>query len=122
MKKIVGFGMLAFCVIAVTQQEASAWIHSNFRAGVNWDWTAANNSILWGCWRDGQVPAPTGFGSGVPVPTFGPVQPFMASQGFAPQGSFDPSHAQVNYPAPFQFANYPRPVYYYYYPNTGYGR
>ena len=70
MKKFVSAGMLAFCLIAMSQQEASAWVNSKFGIGLNWDWQSGGNSFFWGVWRNGQPPGPEAFGAG-PGPGYG---------------------------------------------------
>ena len=146
MKKILLVGVIAIGMIAASQQEASAWVKSRFGVGLNWDYQAGGNSLLWGAWRNGQPPGPEAYGAPqggfqpqFGAPQFGPgafqvaPQAFPA-QGFMPQG---PSFSQPMMPAagipqgiepavsyqgsPFQFANYPRPVYYYYTPSFYYG-
>ena len=124
MKKIVLTGLVAISMMALSQQEASAWINSKFSVGLNWEAQSGGNNLLWGGWKNGQPPAPEGFGSG---PSYGgqsyggPAQQFYApapsSHSYAPmpQGSFD-APAQPfagQYASPYQFANYPRQVYYY---------
>lgn len=126
MKKVLATGLLAICLIAATQQQASAWVNSRFGVGLNWDYSSGGNSFGWGLARNGQPPGPEGFGGGFGgghFPQYGMSQP----QGFAPmqQNAFDvpmyePAYAQPSMPyapqyaPPFQFATYPRPVYYYY--------
>ena len=140
MKKIIAAGMLAFCVLAIAQQQASAWTNTKFGIGMNMDYQSGGTSFLWGLWRNGQPPGPEAFGGGyggqqrfAPAPMGYPPQGFApqgfvpAPQGFAPQQSgYAPSGfapiGQMNYAAPFQFANYPRPNYYYSMPYSGYDR
>jgi hypothetical protein len=137
MKKIVLAGLVALSVMAISQQQASAWVNSKFGVGLNWDVQSGGNQFLWGAWRNGQPPGPEGFGGGAPrfnapMPQHGyapqgyPAQGFAPmQQGFPPQGQspFDASTAEPpfagGYASPYQFATYPRPVYYYY-PNTYY--
>lgn len=140
MKKFVVGGLFAITMLAIPQQEASAWINSRFGIGLNWDWQSGGNQLLWGAWRNGQPPGPEAFNSGAyqpryqgPMPGFMPQgphgmapQPFapqqsfapqpFAPQGFAPQGFFEaqsiePPFAGM-YTSPYQLANYPRPMYY----------
>lgn len=145
MKKIVASGLLAFCLIAMSQQQASAWVNSKFGIGLNWDYQSGGNSVLWGLWRNGQPPGPEAFGGGAGrlpygAPQYGPGPQYFAPQTMAPQGivpqgfqqqgfapvsgfepnMIDPSGRAMNYGSPYQFANYPRPVYYY--PAPYYGR
>ena len=36
MKKILAAGLLAICLIAVSHQQASAWVNARFGIGLNW--------------------------------------------------------------------------------------
>ena len=121
MKKIVLAGLFAVCALALSQQQASAWVNSRFGVGLNWESQSGGNSLLWGAWRNGQPPGPEGFSS-----NFGASQgrsPFFGSApdpqyAPVPQGSFEPPMAQQPYAiqqaSPYQFATYPRQTYYYY--------
>ncbi len=65
MKRILTLGLVALGLTLGTNQEASAWVNFKFGAGINWQWQSGNNNILWGAFRDGQVPGPeffTGYG------------------------------------------------------------
>jgi hypothetical protein len=139
MKKIVLAGLFAIGLIALSQQQASAWRNSKFSIGLNWEGQSGNNQFLWGTFRNGQVPGPEAFGGGqvgqggqgygasmpqfyVPAPQrqrFAPVP-----QGYPPQGSSDATMREPplasQYASPYQFATYPREVYYYYYPAPAY--
>ena len=138
MKKILVMGLLAISAIALTQQEASAWVNSRFGIGMNWDWQSGGNSALWGLWRNGQPPGPEAYGcpggprppmvhqpygfnpaqqqpglgvsptNSPPPPGFGPQSGFGVPSGGAPM-SMQPMY-QGNL---YQTANFPRPVYYY---------
>jgi hypothetical protein len=142
MKKIVFAGLVALSVMAISHQQASAWVNTKFGVGLNWEAQSGGNQFLWGAWRNGQPPGPEAFGGGYGTPRFNaqmpqqgfapqgyPAQGFnpmpqgLPPQGFAPQSPFDASTAEPpfagQYASPYQFANYPRPVYYYY-PNTYY--
>ena len=150
MKKIILAGLVAISALAITQQEASAWINSRFGVGLNWDLQTGGNSFLWGAWRNGQQPGPEAFGAGGAGPRFGapfgnqpiqapppfgggPMQPqfsptpqyFGAPQGFAPmpQGAFDAQ--QFEAPFASQFSSPYQFANYprpstYYYPSTPY--
>lgn len=130
MKKVLALGLLALGLIALSQQEASAWKNSRFGIGLNWDYQSGGNSFFWGLWRNGQPPGPGGFGDGMPYhghghkhATQGNYWAMPAQQpGFAPvpYGYFDmpttdPSYAMpytpyvpyTPYGQPFQFATYP---------------
>jgi hypothetical protein len=125
MKHVLAAGMLAICLIAVSQQQVAAWGHQRFSIGLNWERQSGGNNFGWGAWRNGQLPGPEMFPGGSSFPSYGEFAP----QAYTPhaQGSFDmpayePSYAQpsMNYAAPYQFPTYPRPVYYY--PYYYYGR
>ena len=139
MKKIIASGLLAVCLIAVSKQEASAWVNSKFGIGLNWDFQSGGNSFLWGLWRNGQPPGPEAFGAqrgfGAPMmapginpygpgiaPSMAPsVAPSVAPIPYAPTGptgmfqpGFAPDYAGMTPANPFQFANYARPMQYQY--------
>jgi hypothetical protein len=85
MKKIVFAGLVALSVMAISHQQASAWVNTKFGVGLNWEAQSGGNQFLWGAWRNGQPPGPEAFGGGggYGAPRFsGP----MPQQGFAPQG------------------------------------
>lgn len=136
MKKILAIGLLAVGLMAVTQQEASAWVNTRFGMGLNFDWSSGGNTLLWGLIRDGQPggadphskvgvlqrfqqhhqrpyyyppqpqPQPA---PGAPRSFEGPVDPAYGfqPQPFAPQG-FQPSPfaPQGFQPTPFGFQSY----------------
>jgi hypothetical protein len=130
MKKIVLAGLIAVSLVALSQQQASAWVNSRFGIGLNWERQSGGNNFGWGAWKNGQPPGPEAFGQaaqggqgyGAPSPSY--YTPMPQSHGFAPmqqgypaQGSFDASTFEPpvasQYQSPYQFANYPRQVYYY---------
>jgi hypothetical protein len=118
MKKLVVAGLFAISVLAISEQQASAWINSRFGVGLNWDWQSGGNNFLWGAWRNGQPPGPEAFNSGAyqaryqgPVPGLygqGPqgyappmAQPYMGSPAFMPP-------APQAFPGPQGFAPMPQ--------------
>ncbi|MBI2806860.1 MAG: hypothetical protein HYX68_17920 [Planctomycetes bacterium] len=116
MKKFFASGMLAICLIALSQQQASAWINTRFGVGLNWQWQSGGNNLLWGAYRGAQPPGPEAFGGqhghfhGYSMSEF----PVEQSQGVYPMPTPAPAYQYPSAsPAPFQFATYPRPVYYY---------
>jgi hypothetical protein len=128
MKKIAMAGLIALGMIALSQQQASAWVNAKFGVGLNWQLQSANNNTLWGVYRNGQVPGPEAFGShssyGVP---FGAVPYDAPPYAYAPMPqTYDAppqQYAGQQYSSPYQFATYPRQVYYYYpTPSYYYGR
>ena len=70
MKKLLSMGLLTLCALALTERQADAWVNSKFSIGLNWHLQSANNQVLWGAWRNGQVPGPEAFGH----PGGGPLQ------------------------------------------------
>jgi hypothetical protein len=131
MKKVLAVGFLAIACIALSQQEASAWINSRFGVGLNWDFQSGGNRFGWGLWRNGQPPGPEYFGQGgghgygPGFQNFGAPMPHMHHghhHGAIDMPATEPAYAapSYNYPPPYQFATYPRPVYYY--PAPYYGR
>jgi hypothetical protein len=114
MKKIALAGLVALSMIALGQQQASAWVNSKFSIGLNWQRESGNNNFFWGLYHNGQVPGPEAFGM---APSYG--TPFAApayhSSAPMPQAYDAPPQSYASqYASPYQFANYPRPVYYYY--------
>jgi hypothetical protein len=123
MKKFLATGLLAIFAIALSQQQASAWVNAKFGVGLNWNYQSGGNTWGWGAWRNGQPPGPESLNSG-PFQPYGPVFPTygapshssfdapMMDAGYYAQGAPQFAPAMPQYPA--QFATYPRPVYYYY--------
>lgn len=125
MNKIFLAGLLAVGTIAVSCQQASAWVNTRFSVGLNWEMQSGGNNLLWGAWRNGQPPGPEafggggghgyGYGGGFPAPSYG--MPMPQNFGPAPQGPMPPAPTFTGEPpiagtfaSPFQFATYPRPV------------
>jgi hypothetical protein len=118
MKKFLAAGLLAICLIAASQQQASAWVNSRFGVGLNWNWSSGGNSLAWGAWQSGQPPGAESFGY---FPSNGGQAYYMPQA----QGSYDmpayqqPTYQQPTYAnpgvtySPFQYATSPRIVYYY---------
>jgi hypothetical protein len=85
MKRVLSIGLLAVCALAITEQSADAWINSKFSIGLNWHLQSGNNNVLWGLWRNGQVPGPDAYFGG-PF-QYGP--PAMSAPGMSqPAGVF----------------------------------
>jgi hypothetical protein len=124
MKRFFVASLFAIGMLAITQQQASAWVNSKFGVGLNWDLQSGGNQFFWGAWRNGQPPGPEAFNAGPYQPTYrGPV--FQPGPNFGaaamPHGSFDaqsfePPYAgqyqapyagqyQSSYPAPYQAPN-----------------
>ena len=129
MKKIALTGLIAITLIALAQQQASAWVNQRFGVGLNWHRQAGGNNFGWGLYRNGQPPGPESFGgvfapSAPTTPFFGnapmpqPAPHSYAPQGYAPQTVYYPPMPAPTYAGqyatPYQFASYPRQTYYYY--------
>ena len=117
MKKVLVAGMLAVFMIAVSQQQASAWSNNRFSIGFNWERQSGNNDFFWGFFHNGQVPGPEIFHgwSHSPPSVIAPQFYMLPVHGSLDMPSYEPAYAHpgVNYAQPFQFATYQRPVYYY---------
>jgi hypothetical protein len=79
MKKLFSIGLLTVCALALSERQAQAWVNAKFSIGLNWHVQSGNNNVLWGLWKNGQVPGPEAFGGGG---QFGPMQ--------GPGGQFGP--------------------------------
>jgi hypothetical protein len=109
MKKLLAAGMLAICLIAASQQQASAWVKFNFGIGFNVGWQTGGNSLLWGAWENGQPPGMPYYYGG----HHGHHHSYAPSYSYAPHAfapmpmpTYEPSYA------PYYYANNPGPVYY----------
>ncbi len=113
MKKFFALGFLTLALVTVSHQQAHAWSNVKFGAGVNLQWQAGDNTLLWGFFRNGQVPHPYGHGvpphlaspyhhHGVPAPA--PVPPGAGLQ-------VDPQTSPANYQQ-YQNTNGYQPVSY----------
>ncbi len=121
MKKIFVAGLIAVSMLAITQQQASAWVNSKFGIGLNWDLQSGGNQILWGAWRNGQPPGPEAVNSGpwaptyrgpMPGPSFGGGAPMQMQQGSFDAQSFEPPYAgqYQQYQAPYAQPQYQAPA------------
>jgi hypothetical protein len=134
MKKLLSIGMLTVCALALTERPADAWVNSKFSIGLNWHLQSGNNNVLWGLWKNGQVPGPEAFGGGghgAPFqfgpqmqpagqfPFFGNGQPTMP-QAYPAQTAPPPQTAQQYTYNPFQNVSYQPNTGYYYYPQPQY--
>jgi hypothetical protein len=87
MKRLLAIGLLTLCALIACERQAHAWVNAKFSVGLNWQLQSANNNVLWGAWKNGQVPGPEAFGHPGGHP-YGPgmMAPGMmmppASQGF----------------------------------------
>ena len=97
MKKILSMGLLTVCALMVAEQRAHAWVNGKFSIGLNWQVQSANNSILWGVFKNGQVPGPEAFG--MPGCGGGFCPPGGGGGGhFGPGGGYMPPAAQQSFP------------------------
>jgi hypothetical protein len=119
MKRILATGLLAICAIALSQQEASAWVNARFGVGLNWGYQSGGNNFGWGAFRNGQPPGPDMFYGG-PFTPYGPAYPshapYQHSHGYAPTypGSADaaaqvPANATPQRAPLYHGATYQRP-------------
>ncbi|MSQ95730.1 MAG: hypothetical protein EXR98_14410 [Gemmataceae bacterium] len=123
MKKFLAVGILAIGLIAMSQNQASAWVKWNIGVGANLGWSSGGNSLLWGAYRGAQPGEPDSYGH----------RGHQHHQGFYQAPHYTPyaleqSYVQPTYAAPsvsyapYQYATNPRPVYYYYSTPYYYGR
>jgi hypothetical protein len=115
MKKVLAIGMLAVGLIALSQEQASAWSNHRFSMGLSWSRQSGGNNFAWGLWRNGQPPGPESFGQ------HSYMVPSYSGEGAPSHHHHHGSHSQeapsTVYPSPYQFATYPRQQQeYYYYP------
>jgi hypothetical protein len=123
MKKFLAVGILALGLIAMSQNQASAWVKWNVGVGLNLGWSSGGNNLLWGAWQNGQVP-----GQEFYVPQYGHHHHHhgaVEAPYYTPY-ALDRSYVQPTYVAPsttpYQTTTNPRPVYYYYSTPYYYGR
>jgi hypothetical protein len=90
MRKLLGISLLTALVLVATERPAHAWINCKWSVGFNWQWQSGGNNLLWGLFRNGQVPGPWGDGvipgycSGpAPAPAY-PYAPPLAGPAPAP--------------------------------------
>jgi hypothetical protein len=112
MKKILSTGLLTLCALAITQQQAHAWLNAKFSVGLNWHIQSANNNVLWGLWKNGQVPGPEAFGGGggSPFPAGVGPGPYMTPPGQFPFFGSNPQGAPQGQPASFPIETAPPPT------------
>ncbi len=131
MKRILFVGLLTACALATSEHQANAWVNAKFSIGLNWHVQSANNNVLWGLWKNGQVPGPEAFGQPGGGGPFTPGQMTPGGSfpyfGGAPNGTqpnaAQPNGVPVNFPqqinptmpgAVGQQGFYPYPMQYYY--------
>jgi hypothetical protein len=124
MKKILVASALALALAAGTQQPASAWCSAKFSIGLNCEFSSGNNNLLWGLFKNGQVP--DGYGGGPLGEFYAPVPTPVGPHGFTapaptpvqtPRSYYTPSSPLANYPANYY---YPQAYPANYYPSTNY--
>src|SRR5262249_10956822 len=122
MKKVLCVGLLAVCALAFSERPAHAWVNSKFSVGLNWHLQSGNNNVLWGAWKNGQVPGPEAYQGpfyhgGVPMSAPGMSQPtgVFPWYGYAPPNEAPQhgNHAYYGYPSPYQTVSYQQGAYYY---------
>lgn len=118
MRKVFVTGLLAVCLMAVSQQQASAWTNARFGIGMNFGFSSGGNSLGWGIIRGAQPPGPEMYQGNQGYPQFAPlaqqgVEVYSPAPAELPVNQPSQARPNVNYGTPYQFATYPRPVYYY---------
>jgi hypothetical protein len=128
MKKLLVLSILTVGSLMITERPADAWINAKFSIGMNWELQSANNTLLYGLWRNGQTECPqwqggAGFqGTAQPFPYFGaaPGQQQPALAYIQPQAPASPQGGQFNTIAGWNNQNVYQPASYtpnYYTPN-----
>jgi len=67
MKKLLSLSVLTLGVFVLTERPAQAWVNMKFGVGLNWHLQSGGNNVLWGLFRNGQVPGPETFQQGGPM-------------------------------------------------------
>jgi len=122
MKKLLSVGLLTVCAFVLAERQADAWVNSKFSIGMNWHYQSGNNNILWGAFKNGQVPGPEAFSAPF---QYGPMPgsfPYFGSN-VPTQTAPPPMAAQTYSYNPYQSVSYqPNTGYAYpaYYPNYSY--
>jgi hypothetical protein len=112
MKKLLSIGLLTVCALALSEHQAHAWVNAKFSIGLNWHVQSANNNVLWGLWKNGQVPGPEAFGGGGggPFPQGVGPGPMMPPAGAFPYFGSGPQGYPSETPPPPQAS--PQQAYY----------
>ena len=114
MNKVLATGLLALCAVALSQQQASAWINHRFGIGFNWDIQCGGNHMGCGLWHNGPPPGPAYYGHhghghhhsyyGQPTAPYG----YTPSPYAYEMPMHMPSYTQPMYTAPYQYSYYGR--------------
>jgi hypothetical protein len=91
MKKLIILGALTLAVVLASNQQASAWSNIKFGVGMNLHWQAGDNTLLWGVFRNGQIPCPSPYGGGP-----GPYGPGYGGPGGNFPMYYEPTAAEAN--------------------------
>ena len=124
MKKILSLGLLTVCALVLTERPAHAWVNSKFSVGLSWHLQSGNNNVLWGLWKNGQVPGPEAYQGPFhygppPFSAPGMSQPtgVFPWYGYAPPNETAPpplgQNAHYGQPNPYQTVSYQQNGYYY---------
>jgi hypothetical protein len=106
MKRLLAASALALTVLAGSQQPASAWCNVKFGIGLNFECQTGNNCLLWGVYRNGQVPDGYGFMPPPPALVPGPSD-FHAPAPTPVHSSIMPQYYPAPYTAPTSVASTP---------------
>lgn len=134
MKRFLVYTIAALAILASIENKASAWSKCHFNIGMNFTREAADNSFLWGLYRNGPHPFAHGGGHNPgyvpdhnPYPYYNPYgqggaptaptlpTPVQSSPATMPQAAAQ-SGANYPYPGatqPIGHWNYPQQNYYY---------
>lgn len=105
MKNLLLVGALALTTACISEEQASAWINSQFGVGLNWNWASGGNCLGWGLFRDGQPGGPDIYNS------FGTTPMYPQQSGCAPTYPTQPQFAPpAPTPAPHHASTGPIPV------------
>jgi hypothetical protein len=106
MKKLVILSALAVALLLMVEQQASAWCHMKFSAGVNLEVLSGGKSFLWGAYTSSPVPpevlANMGYGQpgcfdGAADPYYGASDHGVAQESPAPTGGKPANVKPVDY-------------------------
>ena len=117
MKKLLMTGILAITALAMSQQQAHAWVNARFGIGLNYQWQSGGNQFLWGAWTGGQPPGPE-FGGGYFGPEIMPHGHGYNGQATYPMANYSaptmyytqPTYQSVNFPGYYSMPSYYYPV------------
>lgn len=118
MKRFMTVCALAVAILGLSQQQASAWKKFGFNIGMNINSESADNSALWGAYRNGPVPGSKGHGQASTItwdkhPKYADQFGGGYNPGYAPGdfGGFDGHSGPAALPAPAPMPQAAAPAY-----------